>query len=85
MGEYEETVILFGLYNIGNGRNGVLESALRLMSQFNLDLGFFQKTKVPDRIHMRISSGYRVLVVDVPRLHRRGVDVLYRDAPHLQV
>ena len=37
--------IRFGTYNIRNGRNGVLESALRGMSQANMDLGIFQETK----------------------------------------
>ena len=34
--------IRFGTYNIRNGRNGGLESALRGMSQANIDLGIFQ-------------------------------------------
>ena len=38
--------IRFGTYNIRNVRNGRLESALRGESQFNLDLGIFQETKL---------------------------------------
>ena len=38
--------IRFGTYNINNGRNGGLESALRRMSQTNMDLGIFQEKKV---------------------------------------
>ena len=37
-GGYRETVILFGTYNIRNGRNGGLDSVMRVMSQYNLDL-----------------------------------------------
>ena len=32
-GGYGETMILFGMYNIRNGRNGGLDSALSVMSQ----------------------------------------------------
>ena len=34
----EEVRIIFGTYNIRNGRNGGLESALREISQANMDL-----------------------------------------------
>ena len=81
---YRETVILLGVYNICNGRNCLLESSLRVMSQSNLDLGLFQYTKVPNRIHTRVSAGYHVLAVDALRWHRRGVAVFYKDAPHFQ-
>ena len=35
-------LIRFGTYNIRNGRNGGLESALHRMSQANMDLGVLQ-------------------------------------------
>ena len=38
----EEVPIRLGTYNIRNGRNGGLESALWGMSQANMDLGIFQ-------------------------------------------
>ena len=38
----EEVLIRFGTYNIRNGRNEGLESALRGMSQANMDLDIFQ-------------------------------------------
>ena len=41
----EKVPIRFGTYNIRNGRNGELESALRVMSQANMDLSIFQETK----------------------------------------
>ena len=49
--------IRFGTYNIRNGRNGELESALRGMSQANMDLGIYQATKVTDSIDTRGSAG----------------------------
>ena len=45
--------IRFVAYNICNGRNGGLESALRGMSQANMDLGIFQETKVIDGVYTR--------------------------------
>ena len=32
----------FGTYNIRNGRNGVLESVFRGVSEANMELGIFQ-------------------------------------------
>ena len=42
----KERVICFGTYNICNGRNGGLESALRGMSQANIKLGVLQETNL---------------------------------------
>ena len=38
--------IHLGAYNIRNVQNRVLEAALRVMSQANMDLGVFQETKL---------------------------------------
>ena len=62
----EEVPIRFGTYNIRNGSNGGLESALRGMSQANIDLGIFQETKCTDGIYTRESAGYRVVATDAP-------------------
>ena len=74
----EEVPIKFGTYNIRNGRNGGLESALRGMAQANIDLGIFQETKCNDGIYTRESSGYRVVATDAPSRHRGGVALFYR-------
>ena len=58
--------IIFGTYNIRNGRNGGLELALRGMSQANMDLGIFRETKCTDGIYTRESAGYRIVTTDVP-------------------
>ena len=77
--------IRFGTYNIINGRNGVLESALRGMSQANMNLGIFQETKVTDLIYTRMSAGYRVVTTEAPSQQRGGVAVFHRTAPHFAV
>ena len=45
--------INFGMYNIRNGRNGGLESALRGTSQANMDLGIFQNTELTKCIYKK--------------------------------
>ena len=77
--------IRFGTYNIRNGRNGGLKSALRGMSQASMDLGIFQKTKVTDGIYTRGSDGYSVVAMDAPSRHRGGVVVFYRPELHFTV
>ena len=62
----EEVPIKFGTYNIRNGRNGGLESALQGMAQDNIDLGVFQETKCTDGIYTRKSAGYGVVATDTP-------------------
>ena len=81
----EEVPIRFGTYNISNGRNGGLESALREMSQANMDLGILQETKCTDEIYTRDSAGYRVVATDAPSRHRGGVALFYRLSPLFEV
>ena len=77
--------IKFDTYNIGNRRNGVLESELRGMSQAKMDLGIFQETKVAAIIYTCRSDGCIIVATDVPSQHRGGVAVFYRPAPHFAV
>ena len=49
--------IRFVTYNIRNGRNRGLESALMGVSQANVDLGIFQETKVADGVYTHGSTG----------------------------
>ena len=50
-------LIRFETYNIRNGWNGGLESALRRMPQTNMDLGVFQETKLTKSI-IHVGLGY---------------------------
>ena len=50
-------LIIFGTYNIRNGRKGRLEAALRGMSQANMDLGILQETKLTDGVYTRGLAG----------------------------
>ena len=74
-----------GTYNIRNGRNGGLESALRGMAQANIDLGVIQETKCTDGVYTRASAGYRVVATDAPSRHRGGVTLFYREEANFAV
>ena len=51
--------IRFGTYNNCNGRTGGFESALRGISQANMDLGILQETKITNGVYTRGSAGYK--------------------------
>ena len=77
--------IRFGTYNIRNRRKGGLESALRGMSQVNMDLGILQETKITNGIYTHGSAGYKVIATDAPSRHRGGVALFYRPTPRFAV
>ena len=77
--------IRFGTYNIRNGRKGGVESALRGMSQANMDLGILQETKITNGVYTRGSAGYKVIATDVPSRHRGGVALFYCLTPRFAV
>ena len=62
-----------------------MESAIRGMSQANMDLDIFQETKFTDGIYTCESAGYRVAITDVPSRHRGGVALFYRPSPLFEV
>ena len=62
-----------------------MESALRGMSQANMDLGIFQEKKLTDGIYTRGSAGYSVVATDASSRHRGGVAIFHRPAPHFVV
>ena len=62
-----------------------MESALRVMSQANMDLGIFQETKCTDGIYTRESAGYRIVAPDAPLRHRGGVALFYRPSTIFEV
>ena len=78
----EGVPIRFDTYNIRNGRNGGMESALRGMAQANMELVIFQETKCTDGLYTRASAGYSVVNTDAPSQHSGGVAVFYRPSPH---
>ena len=67
-----------------NGRNSVLESALRVMKQANMDLRLSPETKVANRVHMITLVGYCDLADKAPIRLQGGISVFYRNALHFQ-
>ena len=78
-------LIRFGTYNIHNSYNGGLDSALRGISQANMELGIFQEKKVTDGIYTRGSAGYSVVATETPSQHCIGVAVFHHPALHFAV
>ena len=77
--------IRFGTYNIRNGRNRGLKSALRGMSQANMNLGIFQEIEVTDGIYTRGSARYIAVATDAPSRHCVRVSLFHGPAPHFVV
>ena len=71
-------LIRFVTYNICNGRNGGLDSALRGMSQANMNLEIFQETKLTNGVYTRRSDGYSVISTDAPIRYLGRVTIFYR-------
>ena len=82
----QESVICFGTYNIWNRGNGRIELELWGVAQSNIDLGFFQETKVRDGIHTHVLVGYHIFATNTPIRNSGGVAVFYwNNATHFQV
>ena len=75
----------FGTYNIRNGQNGGLKSALRGMPQANMDLGEFQESKLTKRIYTRESSGYKVVATEATSAYSGSIAIFYRMVENLSV
>ena len=71
--------------NILNGNNVRLYSAQHGMEQANMDLGFFQYTKVTVGVYMRVSIGYTMISENVVIRRQGGVGLSYRKLPLLKV
>ena len=72
-------------YNMRDGRNGGLESALRAMAQANVDVGVLTEAKLPPNIYARCSSGYNVIATASPNQHQGGLAIFYRNSEHWQL
>ena len=65
-------------YNIRNGRNGGMESALRAMEALGIDLGILMETKVTGGIYTQFSSGYNVVASEAASAHQGGIALFWR-------
>ena len=69
--------IKFGTYNIRKGRNRGLQSALREISQANMDLGILQGKKLTDGVYNHRSDKYSIVATDALSRHCVRVTVFY--------
>jgi hypothetical protein len=60
-------------WNVRNGCNGGLESALRAMEAMDVNLGILMETKVTGGIYTQNLSGYFVVASDAPSAHQGGI------------
>ena len=65
-------------YNIQSGRNGGLESALRVMKQMGVDCGVILETKLTKGVYTRWSSGYNVRSTHAPSKWQGGISLFWR-------
>jgi hypothetical protein len=65
-------------FNIRSGRNGGLESALRVMDNLGIDLGFLVETKLTGGVYTRFLSGYNVLALEAPSAWQGGIALFWR-------
>ena len=66
------------LWNIRNGRNGGLESALRAMEAMGIDIGILLETKVTGEIYTCFSSRYSIVASDAASAHQGGIALFWR-------
>ena len=74
-------LVRFRTYNIWDGQNGGLESALRGMGKSNGDVGVFRETKLTDDIYTQGSDVYKVVATLAPSRNRGGVPLFYQESP----
>ncbi len=65
--------IAIAIYNIHNGQNGGLESALRGMDGMDINLGILLETKVMDGIYAWHLSGYSVVASNAHSANQGGI------------
>ncbi len=64
-------------WNIRNGCNGGLKSALRAMEAMGVNLGILLETKLTGGIYTRNLSGYSVVASDAPSAHQGGIALFW--------
>jgi hypothetical protein len=65
--------IAVATWNIHNGRNGGLKSALRAMEAMDIDLGVFLETKLTGGVYTWNSSQYSIIACNAPSAHQGGI------------
>jgi hypothetical protein len=70
--------IAVATYNICNGCNGGLESALQAMEAIDVVIGVFLESKVTGGIYTRSSIGYSVVASNTPSMHQGEIALFWQ-------
>ncbi len=70
--------IVVASWNIRNGRNGRLESALRAIEAMGVDIGILLETKVTGGVYTCFLSGYSIIASDAASAHQVGIALFWR-------
>jgi hypothetical protein len=77
----EKRRIWIATFNIRNGRQGNLESALRALMKMNVDIGLLEETKIKDEKYKKKSFGYNVIATRAESVFEGGITLVYRSSP----
>jgi hypothetical protein len=72
-------------YNIQSGRNGGLESAIRVMKQMGVDCGVLLETKLTKGVYTHWSSGYNVQSTHAPSKWQGGISLFWRTSKTYEI
>jgi hypothetical protein len=73
------------LYNMQNGSNGGLESALQAMKQMGVDCGILLETKLTKGVYTRWSSGYNIRSTHMPSKWQGGISLFWRTSETYEI
>jgi exonuclease III len=66
-------------YNINSGRGERLISAVRAMSDMNMDFAILTETKLQDGIHAKYYQGYEIEATNAKSKHQGGVALIWKE------
>ena len=78
-------MVRFGKFNIQNGQNRGLKSALHGLDQGQIDCVILQETKLTNRFYTQEARDFWVMSKEAPSAHRSGVAIFYPEADHFAI
>jgi hypothetical protein len=70
--------IRMATFNVRNGRQGNLESALRTLKMMNIDSGILEETKIANAFYTRKAFGYEAIATKAISMFQGGIALVYR-------
>jgi exonuclease III len=82
-GERNDVVAInIGTYNIGSGRAGNMEGALRAMHKMHMDIVILTERELMDERHTKRAFGYNVVAMKAISPHQGGISLIYRTSEY---